>query len=75
MEDLYLIEVDALPDVVFMEAEVIHSSCCEIFWPIHTGMVVVVEFGWKVEVYVLWVWYDMPNMLYNIGALISGSWR
>ena len=47
MEYIYLLEVDVFPDVVFVEAEVIHYRCCDVFWPIYAGMVVVLEFGWK----------------------------
>ena len=41
--------MDTLPDVVFAEAGVLNSCCCEGFLPIHAGMVVVVEFPWKGE--------------------------
>ena len=47
VEDLYLLEFDAFLDMVFMKAEVLYSLCYEGFWPIHAGVVVVVEFGWK----------------------------
>ena len=55
LEYLYLLEAGAFHDVFFMEAEVIYSSCSELFWPIHTGMVVVVSFDWKRYVYLLWL--------------------
>ena len=55
VENFHLLQVEEFPDVFFMEAEVIHSSCCEVFWTIHTGIVVVVSFDWEGEVDVLWV--------------------
>ena len=35
MEDIYLLEVDTLPDVVFADAEVLNYCCCKGFLPIH----------------------------------------
>ena len=52
-EDIYLFHVDAFPDVVLTEAELLHTFWCVVFKPIYTCMVVVVAFGWKVEVDVL----------------------
>ena len=49
VENIYLVKVVVFPGVLFMDTGVIRSLLCEGFWPIHTGVVVIVEFGWKVE--------------------------
>ena len=49
-EEPYLIEVNELPDAVFIETVVLHTLWFEVYLPIHAGMVVIVAFWWNIEV-------------------------
>ena len=48
VEDLYLVEVNAFSDVVFIDNELLHTLSCELFWLIY--MVAIVAFSGKIEV-------------------------
>ena len=72
MENLFIFEMDSFSDVVIVKTYVFHPLCCEVFWPVHTGVVVIVSFVWNVEVDVWQVWEDVSNMLDKICEFIHG---
>ena len=50
VEDFYFFKMDAFSDVVLTETYFFHSFFCEGFWPVQTGVVVIVTFGCIEEV-------------------------
>ena len=50
MEDFYFFNMDALSDVVIVQYDLFHCLCCELFLPVHTGVVALAIFGCSIEV-------------------------
>ena len=61
--------MDTLSDIFIRETDLFCSLCCDIFLPFHAGVVLIVEFGWKVEVDVWQVGKQMPNVLNRLGTI------
>ena len=49
-------EMDTFYDVVIMYSDVFHPFCCEVFWPVHISVVLIITFGWNGAVDVWQVW-------------------
>ena len=56
VEDFDLLKMDALSDVVLTETYFFHYFFCKGFWPVHTGVVVIVTLGCIEDINVGQVW-------------------
>ena len=50
MEHLYFFDMDSLSAVIIADTHVFHYLCCELFLPVHTGVVALAIFGCSIEV-------------------------